>query len=725
MRAATETLTDFRKAYSAEYDLRQQVIADLEFALIPGMQWAGSDAKQWANKPKPENNKLFKNIMAINGRFQEAEFGARISSASDEATDDDAETLQKLWRNDFNGSDGADALNKAFEEASFGGFGAFKVVAKYEDEEDPQDEQQYLSFEMIGSAASSVFFNAGALRRDKTDATQGWHLQRVNREKTEEEYGVDFSSFPAGTITNGDFSWMCGDGGRDVYIAHYYELVSKTIVEYSVYDESGESLLITKDGRKYTGPDGERIEKEDVDLILEVNEYDEKRRKVKFVEYAIMSGDKYLTKPAKLPFKNIPLIPMYGYHHEINGIEFYCGEVCRQRDSQRFLNMGFGALMEILSEPQVAKPEYLPEQMARHGQQRAEQSVINRPFLLSDPVRDANGNITHVGPIGRYEPPEARSGLVTSLQFLSQNIQEQSANGQATLPSNSSASAIQQVNERTDDAFLPLMTSASSSIRVACRTWIPAAQQLYFTNPRKRRGMEEDGSYTQVETMVQSYDRQRDVYGATKNTARGRYDVSIKQGESYRTKKDAERSAAIEILQYADSGTPLGQMALLSAITNTTGEGMQDMRTLARIQQVQSLVQQALPLLMNGYPPEKLGIRSEEELAIMQITIQQVMQAQQQQNPQLQAMAMEGQARMLEGQAAMVDKQVDMFNAETKRFEAIQKAQKLGMDANKTMADIEGQQLDNMAKVQEMRKSTLRSAARGMSNEDLLRVIAS
>ena len=119
------------------------------------------------------------------------------------------------------------------------------------------------------------------------------------------------------------------------------------------------------------------------------------------------------------------------------------------------------------------------------------------------------------------------------------------------------------------------------------------------------------------------------------------------------------------------------------------------MRTLARIQQIQSLVQQSMPLLMSGYPPEKLGIRSEEELAIMQITIQQVMQAQQQQNPQAQAMAMEGQARMMEGQAAMVDKQVDMFNAETKRFEAIQKAQKSGMDVNKTMTEIEGQQIKN------------------------------
>ncbi|MEK9713363.1 MAG: portal protein, partial [Thalassolituus sp.] len=123
-----------------EYDKRAQVIQDIKFAFIPGEQWQGSDLEQWANKPKPENNKLFKNVMGLVGRFQEAEFGARISAASDEATEKDAELLQSRWRNDFNSSDGSDACNVAAKEAFFGGFGAIKACAKYEDDEDPDEE---------------------------------------------------------------------------------------------------------------------------------------------------------------------------------------------------------------------------------------------------------------------------------------------------------------------------------------------------------------------------------------------------------------------------------------------------------------------------------------------------------------------------------------------------------------------------------------------------------
>lgn len=696
MKKPEEVLVDFRKSYSAEYDKRQRVLADLRFALLPGAQWEGSDSEQWANKPKPENNKLFKSIMTINGRFQEAELNARISSASDDATDDDAEVLQKLWRNDFGSSDGSEALNTAFQEASFGGFGAVRMVAKYEDEENPSDDQQYISFEMIQSAASSVFFNVGALRPDKQDSRQGWFLQRVNREETEEKYDVDFTTFPAGNVTTTDgFSWTCGDDGKDAYVAHYYEIVEKEIVEYTFYVDGGQEMLIIREGRKYTGPDGERIDREDVELFKEVNQYDEVRRKVKCVEYALMAGDKFLTKPVRTPFKNVPLIPMYGYHHVINGEEFYCGEVCRQKDAQRFLNMGFGALMEVLSAPQVEKLEYTPEQMKRHAQQRARMNVDNPAYVLSDPIKDENGRPMHFGPIGKMSPPQLGSGLATSLQFLNGMMDEQSSQGQATLPSNTSSAAIQQVNQRTDDAILPLFTSATTAIRVACKTWIPAAQKLYFTNPRKRRGMEEDGNYVQVETLKEGYDPRTGKYGLTKNTARGRYDVSVKQGESYRTKKEAERASAVEILQYAGTDTPIGQMALLSAIKSTTGEGMQDIRTIARLQEVQALVQQALPLLMQGYPPEKLGIRSEEELAIMQVTMQQAIQAQQQPNPQAMLAQAEAQARIMEGQADLQDKVVDRFNAETKRFEAVQKAQKAGIDANKVMSEIEGQQIQN------------------------------
>lgn len=694
MKKFQDIMADFNEAYSSEYERRLQVVQDIEFAFIPGQQWAGADLQQFKNRPKPENNKLFKNIMSLVGRYQEAEFGARIASASDEATEEDAELLQNRWRNDFNNSDGNEALNNATEEAFFGGLGAFRLCAKYEDEEAPKDDQQYLALEPIYSAASSVFWNVGALRKDKADAKQGWFVQRVKREDIEEEYGVDFSSFTSSDIQNLFSPTLIPIDGKDAFIAHYYEVVEKTITEYAL--ETGEVYI--RDGRKYLDQFGNTIDRADLDVFLDVVPYNETRRKVCCVEYALLSGNGFLTKPTKTPFKQVPLVPQYGYHRVINGIEYYCGEVCRQRDNQRFLNMGFGALMEIVAQSQVEKPEYTPEQMQRHAEARARAGIENHAYLLSDPIIDQAGNITHLGPIAKHTPPQIGSGLATSLQFLNQNLAEQSGAGQATLPSNTSSAAIQQVNDRTDDSFLPLMTNAAQAIRAACKTWIPAAQKLYFSNPRKIRIMQEDGTFASVTTLEMGVDPVRQEYGPYKYSARGKYDVTVRQGESYRTKREAERTAALELLQYTAPDTPMGQMALMAAIQSTTGEGMADIRRMAHMQQIQMIVQQAMPLIMAGYPLQDLGIRTKEEQAIAMVTIQIAQQQMQQQNPNAQLASAEAQARLMEGQAAMLDKQVDQFNAETKRLEAVTKAQKTGVDINKALAETQSIELENAKK---------------------------
>ncbi len=694
MKKFQDIMIDFNNAYSSDYERRLQVMRDIEFAFVPGQQWAGADGEQFKNRPKPENNKLFKNIMALVGRYQEAEFGARIIAGSEEASDEDAELLQNIWRNDFNNSDGNEALNNATEEAFFGGFGAFRLCAKYDDEENPQEDKQYLALEPVYSAASSVFWNSGSLRKDKADAKQGWYVQRVRREDIEEEFGVDFVTFVSSDINSLFSPNLVPVDGKDAYIAHYYELVDKTITEYTL--ETGEQFI--RDGRRYLDQFGNTIDKSDLDVFLEVVPYSEVRKKVTLVEYALLSGNGFLIKPSKTPFKRVPLIPQYGYHRVLNGIEFYCGEVCRQRDSQRFLNMGFGALMEIMAQSQIEKPEYLPEQIMKHAESRSRAAIENHTFLLSDPVTDEDGKIAHLGPVSRHMPPQVGSGLAAGIQFLNQNMMEQSAAGQATLPSNTSSAAIQQVNERTDDAFLPLMTNASSSIRVACQTWIPAAQKLYFSNPTRLRVMEEDGSFSTVTTLEMGVDPIRQEYGPYKYSARGKYDVSVKQGESYRTKRGADRAAALEILQYASTDTPIGQLALMSAIQSTTGEGMADIRRMARMQQIQMMVQQAMPLIMAGYPLQELGIRTKEEQAIAQVTIQMAQQQMQQQNPNAQLAAAEAQARMMEGQAAMLDKQVDMFNAETKRLEAVTKAEKTGVDINKALVETQGIELENAKK---------------------------
>jgi hypothetical protein len=558
------------------------------------------------------------------------EMNAKIISNSDDATEEGASLLQSRWRNDFQSSDGVEAINNSDQEAFFGGFGAFKLVAKYEDEENPQAEKQYLCIEPVYSAASSVVFSP-SVKKDKSDSKQCWHIIRTSLKEAQEEYGNDVSS------VNGQMDWFdwTTDSEKDIYLAHYYEVIEKRITEY---DFGGGYKIITGDGIKDNY--GNKIAKADLDELKESREHDITRRKVKYVEYALMSGDKFLTKPQLMPFKRVPVIPQYGYYQVINGIEYFCGEVRKRRDPQMFLNTYHSSLMEIMSAPQVEKPEYTPEQISRHAAQRNRADIDNAAFILSDPILSEDGNIQHVGPIGKQTPPQIGSGLMAAGQQLNSDLIDMAGTGQSTLPSNAAADAVRQVNERQDDTYQPLIQNSMESIRAACEVWIPAAQKLYFSNQRQLRVMGEDGSYSQVKTM--EYDLDDDgVFSPSKNNAQGRYIAQVKVGESYKSKKEADLETTLKMLQFADTNTPQGQLLMSQAIISTTGEGGSRAREVAKYQIIDNM-------LSLGLDPKP---ETDEEREYVDRKLQQIQEAMNKPQPEDPVVMLE---RMKEETAQMV-----------------------------------------------------------------------
>ena len=209
---------------SSDTEMRDSCLEDIERFFLNGSWWKGSRGEQFKNKPKPEFNKLWRSINRVVGDINDMELNAVIVSNSEEATDEDADLLQKRWRNDFQSSDGIEASEIATMEAAIGGFGCTKLVAKYEDEEAPNPDEQYLCAEIVHSACTSVYFDAGAIRKDKSDSRFGWHVIRTNRKKIEEEYGVDIVSFMNSASMRGTFTKLDYESQKDIYLAHYYEV---------------------------------------------------------------------------------------------------------------------------------------------------------------------------------------------------------------------------------------------------------------------------------------------------------------------------------------------------------------------------------------------------------------------------------------------------------------------------------------------------------------------
>lgn len=679
MKKLEDIKLDMNDSAAACYEANRECLEDYEFATVTGAMWKGSYEEQFRNKPKPEINQIFGPINRLLGQKERLEMNAVIVPNSEEATEEDSDLLQSRWRNDFQSSYGVEALNNSDQEAFFSGFGAYKIVAKYEDEENPSKDKQVLCVEPVMSAAASVIYGP-SLRKDKSDCTQAWELIRTSRKEIEAEYGESVSS------VNMQIAWFDWDTDtqKDIYLANYYEVVTKTITTYDI-----DGYIITSgDGIKDEA--GNKVSRSDLKLLLDNNEYTQTRKKVKRVEYALISGDKIL-KTSSTPFKRVPIIPQYGYYYVINGIEYYFGEVRKRRDPQMFSNCYHSSLMEIMQAPQVEKPEYTPEQIARHAGKRNKADIDGDSFVMSDPIKNLDGSIAHIGPIGKQSPPQIGSGLAAAGQQLQSTLIDMAGTGTSTVPSNAAADAIKQVNDRQDDTFQPLMQNSMFANKAACETWIDAAQVLYFSNPRKIRILAQDGQFSQVDTVQYSTDDEGN-YGPYGNSARGKYTVQVKVGESHKSKKEAELDTTLKMLNFADTNTPQGQLLLNQAIISTTGEGGERSRKVANYQIIDNMI--AL-----GLDPEP---KTEEEKEYVAQKQKQIAEASQNKEPDANTLLAE--ANLIEKQTAMLaqqNKQAEIqLQAQKVALEAQGKHQKMQSDLAVSSANIDqGQQkIDNEAR---------------------------
>ena len=687
-------------AFSDNY-CYEQCTEDRESFYKVGAWWRGSHKKQFKNRPKPEMNKMWRAINRLIGNVNDMELNSIIIASSSDATTEGADVLQKRWRNDFQSSDGMEASENANSEAIVGGFGCVKLSARYEDEENPTEEEQYLSIDIVHDASNTVRFGVESIKKDKSDAKRAWQLISGNREAFEEQFNVDnIVSFPSQSSDSYELDY--NSNKRDCYLAHYYEVVEKTLTEYDFTLVEPQLVVTTGDGIK--GADGRTFTREDLarmqDIYLDStgSEVPERRIKTKYVLHAVADGDKYLTKPQKLPFKRIPLFPRYGYYTVINGEEFFCGEVRKRVDHEMFYNYYASAMMEIMTKPQVSRPEYLPEQMARHGANRASADINNDAYVLSDPATLSDGTPV-LGKIGETSVPQIGTGLVAAGNLLEQNNAQMDSSGQSTVPANTSGEAIQQVNDRSDDAFLPIVKNILHSIKAVCEGWIPGAQKLYFSNPRKLLVKDIDGAFDKVNVMemIKTEDGEFGPFG---NTANGRYLVQVEQGEAYKDQRDSERQDNLEMLQYVAGDTEFGQLIAMNAMTLTNGDGGGDMRVVARYKMLDIMLQMGIPL----------DLKNEKEEQYVQSKIQQMQQAQEGQQDPAMALAMAEQSKAEADMAGVQVKQeanqISAFEAETRRLEVQVKAQEAGVKIDKTVAETNkinaeasGTQIDSIKKV--------------------------
>ncbi len=568
-----EAMTEFDKIQSALRDERLQCLQDRRFYSIAGSQWEGPLGEQFENKPKFEVNKIHLAVLRIFNEYRNNRISVDFVSKDGSKNDKLADVCDGLYRADEQDSGAEEAYDNAFEEAVGGGFGAWRLRAEYEDDEDPEDERQRIRIEPIFDADSSVFFDLNAKRQDKADAKRCYVLTALTRDAYAAEYGDDPASWPK-EVYQHEFDWLTPDV---VYVAEYYRV-----------EETNQTVHIFEglDGQEVRYTDAELIADETIEetlLATGFKEVRQKRVKRRRVHKYILNGARVLDDLGYIAGKCIPIVPVYGKRWFIDNVERCMGHVRLAKDSQRLKNMQLSKLGEISALSSVEKPILTPEQVAGHQVMWAEDNIKNYPYLLINPITDANGQMAISGPVAYTKPPAIPPAMAALLQITEQDMQDILGNQEAAekIVSNISGKAVELIQNKLDMQTFIYMSNMAKAVKRSGEIWLSMAQDIFVESGRKMKTIGTQGEVDSVELLRPTVDEETGETLYENDLSDAKFDVAVDVGPSSSSRRSATVRALtgmMAITQDPETMQVLGAMAMM----NMEGEGISEVRDFFR-----------------------------------------------------------------------------------------------------------------------------------------------
>ncbi len=648
-------LTEFDRCQSSMRDERLQCLQDRRFYSIAGAQWEGPLGDQFENKPRFEVNKIHLSVIRIINEYRNNRIAVDFVSKDGSKNEKLAEVCNGLYRADEQDSVADEAFDNAFEEGVGGGFGAWRLRTVYEDDEDDDNEKQRIRMEPIYDADSSVFFDLDAKKQDKSDAKYCFVIYSVTREAYIEEWNDDPTTWPK-AISQYEYDWCTPDV---VFVAEYYrvEEVRETIRIFQTIDGQEE---------RYTQADFDADETlEETLMAIGTIEVRQKRVKRRRVHKYIMSGGGILEDAGYIAGKNIPIVPYYGKRWFVDNVERCMGHVRLAKDPQRLKNMQLSKLGEISALSSIEKPILLPEQVAGHQIMWAEDNIKNYPYLLVNPISDADGSTQISGPVAYTKSAEIPPAMAALLALTEQDMAEILGNNQQgdKMVSNISGKAVELIQTRLDMQSFIYMTNMAKSMRRCGEIWLSMAKDIYVEEGRKMKAVDQMDQVSSIELMRPTIDEETGAMVYENDFSKATFDVAVDVGPSFTSRREATVRALTGMMQVTTD--PETQTILQAmAIMNMDGEGIGDIKDFFRKKLVQ------------------LGVikpTEEEQMAMME-----AMMGQQQPDPQsmyLMAAAQEAQAKAVQAQS---NTEYNLARAEETKAKTIQTLSTIEIDQRKS-----------------------------------------
>ena len=575
-----EALALFNRIQSAQQETRLQCLEDRRFYSIAGAQWEGPLGEQFDNRPRLEFNKVHLAVIRIINEYRNNRITVDFQTPDGSTDDEMADACDGLFRADEKYSTADEAYDNAFEEAVGGGFGAFRLCAKYENEDDDEDDRQRVHIEPIVDADSCVFFDLSAKRYDKADAKHCFVLTGTTPDAYKEEWGDDPATWPK-EITRSEFDWC---GSDFVYVAEFYKV-----------EEVSDPVMIFRsmfDGSEKSHRKSELDADPAIQDVLTATGYRlarEKKSKRKKVHKYLMSGGKILEDCGYIAGSCIPIVPVYGKRWFVDGIERCMGHVRLAKDAQRLTNSLMSWLADMAGRFDIEKPILTPEQIAGHAQQWADDNISRYPYLLINPITDATGQQVASGPVGYTKAPTVPPAMAALAQLAEQGLSDLLGKQEAgeQMQSNISGKVVELVQNRLDMQVFIYMSNLAKSMKRCGEIWLSMMKDIAVEPDRKMKTIDKDGQVGAVVLNQPMFDAEKGEDYLENDLSQAMFEVDVDVGPSSSSRRSSTVRSLTALISITED--PQTKQALtLAAIANIEGEGLQDLRDWARASAVRA-----------------------------------------------------------------------------------------------------------------------------------------
>lgn len=327
-----------------------------------------------------------------------------------------------------------------------------------------------------------------------------------------------------------------------VRVAEYYRVVKTS--ENCLYLDNGEEMPEAAYWEIYA-QDAERPQIEST--------YEKETRKVEW--FKLSYGE--VIERTTIPSEYIPVIPVVGNVHWLDGKRQLTGMIYWGADGQRAYNYARSAFVEQIALAPKAPYVAAAGQIENYEDEWSKANVSNQPVLRYDPV-DING--TPVPQPQRQPAPQPSSGWFQEMEVSGRDIQAALGMYAASVGNEGqekSGRAILARQKEGDTSTFHYIDNLSRSIRHAGRIIVGMVPKVMDTR-RMVRIIGEDGESAQATLdpkMTKPYAKIQQADGKFKklfNPSIGTYDVTVTVGPSYNTK----RMEAAESMSAMTQGNP-------------------------------------------------------------------------------------------------------------------------------------------------------------------------